>query len=180
LKATCLLACAAADLVGTAKAAPLPAARATTVAALLLVDAGTLEDVDLDEVVLIDDDEEEEEALDDEEEEEEALLEEDEEALELELELVEIAKTGEANAEDEELAVGLPTGTPSPALMESIRLLYDVVVTMGATTEGFGNAATEPPFHLATVSSPMRCKVAPPRFTCTKRWWFCFRRPSCD
>lgn len=57
--------------------------------------------------------------------------------------------------EDEADAVGRPTGTPRPALIESMRLEYEVV-GIGATKEGFGRLATEPPFHLATVSSPIR------------------------
>lgn len=96
-------------------------------------------------------------------------LEEDEEAAFFEVEdeeVVEIAKTGLSELElvEEAEAVGLPTGTPRPALMESMRLVYDVVAGR-ATTDGFGRFATEPPFHLATVSSPIKCRVAPPLLT---------------
>jgi len=57
--------------------------------------------------------------------------------------------------EDAAEAVRRPTGTPRPALIESMRLEYEVV-GIGATKEGLGRLATEPPFHLATVSSPIR------------------------
>lgn len=114
-------------------AAPLPAANA----ALL--------------VVLVTE-EEEDEAF------EEAALEVEAFDVEVALEEVETASACDDSLklEDEEEAdaVGLPTGTPRPALMESIKFVYDVV--KGATTEGFGKLATEPPFHLATVSSPIR------------------------
>jgi len=63
--------------------------------------------------------------------------------------------------------------------MESMRLVYDVVAGV-ATTDGFGKLATDPPFHLATVSSPTKCRVDPPLLTRRNWWWFCLRRPSCD
>lgn len=85
-----------------AAAAPRPAARTT----LLLVadedDAFDAEDEAFDEV--------------------EAALLEDEEDLDVDTANAGLARLLEAEEEDGE-AVGLPTGTPIPALMESIRLV---------------------------------------------------------
>lgn len=141
---------------------PLPAARAT----LLVFTTGTDDD----------DEDEDEEAFDDEEDDDD-----------LEVDLAETCDEEEEDEEDEEEleededadAVGRPTGTPSPALIESMRLVYEVVA-MGTMIEGLGKLATEPPFHRATVSSPTRWSVAPPRLTLRNWWWFCLSSPSCD
>lgn len=123
-----------AEAVEGAIAAPRPAASATLV--LLEADDAALEEEDA------------------------AFAEEDGPALlddADDLEEVDTARAGLGMLELEEdgEAVGLPTGTPRPALIESMRFVYDVVAT-GTTTDGFGRPATEPPFHFATVSSPIR------------------------
>lgn len=100
-----------------------------------------------EEALLLDEDD-----LDDDE--EEAALLDEEEDFELDTARAGVGRLLDDDEEEAD-AVGRPTGTPKPALIESIRLEYEVV-GIGATKEGLGRLATEPPFHLATVSSPIR------------------------
>ena len=81
--------------------------------------------------------------------------------------------------EEEEELVGFPMGAPSPALIESRRFQLDE----GDGTTGIlgaGRSRTPPPLQLATVSSPIRWMVGPPRFTRRKRAWFCMGILPCS